>query len=91
MIYLKPIDTSILHEVGKRFKHIITVENGVIAGGLGSAVAEFMAENGYTPRITRIGINDTFVEHGSIPQLYQLCGMDAESIATVIINVARMM
>lgn len=81
MIYLKPIDEDILHEVGRDYKNILTVENGVIQGGLGTAVMEFMAENGYTSRIQRIGINDTFVEHGSIPELFRLCGMDAESIS----------
>lgn len=84
MIYLKPIDEELLHEVGKNFSQVITVENGVIRGGLGTAVIEFMAENGYTPRIKRIGVGDHFIEHGSIPELYKLCGMDAESIAKEI-------
>ncbi|MDL2266208.1 1-deoxy-D-xylulose-5-phosphate synthase [Parabacteroides sp. OttesenSCG-928-G07] len=80
MIYLKPIDEELLHEVGQQFEHIITVENGVIRGGLGSAVLEFMADNNYKPTIHRIGINDQFVEHGTIPELLRLCGMDADSI-----------
>lgn len=84
MIYLKPLDEALLHEVGKRFTRVITVENGVIKGGLGTAVLEFMADNGYTPQVKRIGVPDTFIEHGSIPELYRLCGMDAESIAGVI-------
>jgi 1-deoxy-D-xylulose-5-phosphate synthase len=84
MIYLKPADEEILHEAGRKFTRIITVENGVRTGGLGSAVAEFMADNGYTPRIRRIGIADTFVEHGSIPELCRLCGIDAASIARAI-------
>jgi 1-deoxy-D-xylulose-5-phosphate synthase len=84
MIYLKPIDEALLHEAGRKFGRIITVENGVRTGGLGSAVVEFMAENGYTPRIKRIGVADAFVEHGSIPELYSLCGMDAKSIAQAI-------
>ena len=81
MIYLKPIDEELLHEVGKKFKRVITVENGVVKGGLGTAVLEFMADNGYTPRVKRICISDTFIEHGSIPELYKLCGLDAGSIA----------
>ena len=81
MIYLKPIDEELLDEIGKKFKRVITVENGVAKGGLGSAVLEFMADNGYTPRVKRIGIPDTFIEHGSIPELYKLCGLDAGSIA----------
>lgn len=86
MIYLKPIDEELLHEVGRRFSRILTVENGVINGGLGTAVMEFMIENGYSPRIQRIGVGDHFVEHGSIPELYRLCGMDAESIKKRIMN-----
>ena len=81
MIYLKPLDEELLHEIGQKYNRIITVENGVIKGGFGSAVLEFMADNGYTPHVKRIGVPDAFIEHGSIPELYQLCGMDAESIA----------
>lgn len=84
MIYLKPQDEALLHEVGRKFKRIITIENGVIAGGLGSAVLEFMADHGYTPFVKRIGVPDQFIEHGSIPELYKLCGMDADSIAEII-------
>lgn len=86
MIYLKPIDEDLLHEVGKNFSKIITVENGVIQGGLGSAVLEFMSDNGYCPRIKRIGIPDKFIEHGSVPELNKLCGIDVESIAACIRN-----
>ena len=84
MIYLKPLDEALLHEVGKNFRRIITVENGTIQGGLGTAVMEFMMENGYSPQIVRIGVPDRFIEHGTIPELYRLCGMDAESITKVI-------
>lgn len=84
MIYLKPLDEALLHEVGRKFKCVITIENGVIAGGLGSAVLEFMADHGYTPFVKRIGVPDQFIEHGSIPELYKLCGMDADSIAEII-------
>lgn len=84
MIYLKPLDEALLHEVGRKFKCVITIENGVIAGGLGSAVLEFMADHGYAPQVKRIGVPDRFIEHGSIPELYKLCGMDADSIAGVI-------
>ncbi len=86
MIYLKPIDEDMLHEIGRKYKKIVTVENGTVKGGLGSAVLEFMADNGYTPKVKRIGIPDEFIEHGSISELYELCGMDAESIAKVLIN-----
>ena len=84
MIYLKPLDEELLHEVGRRFRSVVTVENGVARGGLGSAVLEFMADNGYTPRVRRVGVPDRFVEHGSIPELYHLCGMDAEGIAGLL-------
>ncbi|MCC8094814.1 MAG: 1-deoxy-D-xylulose-5-phosphate synthase [Tannerellaceae bacterium] len=84
MIYLKPIDEDLLHEIGKTYNYIITLENGVIIGGLGSAVLEFMADHGYTPRIKRLGVPDMFIEHGSIPELYRLCGMDAEGIIRAI-------
>ncbi|MDR1369656.1 MAG: 1-deoxy-D-xylulose-5-phosphate synthase [Dysgonamonadaceae bacterium] len=86
MIYLKPIDEELLHEIGCKYKKIVTVENGTVKGGLGSAVLEFMADNGYVPKVRRIGIPDEFIEHGSIPELYELCGMDAKSIAKVLIN-----
>jgi 1-deoxy-D-xylulose-5-phosphate synthase len=86
MIYLKPIDEDLLHEAGRRFKRIITVENGVRKGGLGSAVLEFMADNGYTPRVQRIGVPDAFIGHGAVSQLFKLCGMDAESIARTILE-----
>ncbi|WP_280748593.1 1-deoxy-D-xylulose-5-phosphate synthase [Parabacteroides sp. PF5-9] len=80
MIYLKPIDEALLHEVGRTYKYVLTVENGVIRGGLGTAVIEFMADHGYTPVLQRIGVGDEFIEHGSIPELYRLCEMDAEGI-----------
>ena len=85
MIYLKPVDEEILHEVGSRYKNIVTVENGMRSGGLGSLVAEFMTENGYTPKIKRIGVPDKFIEHGTIPELFKLCGMDAVSICEQLI------
>lgn len=86
MIYLKPIDTGLLHEVGKNYRRVITVENGTISGGLGSAVMEFMVENGYPVQVQRIGIPDEFIPHGTIPELYKLCGMDADSIYEQIVK-----
>ncbi|MBQ8500886.1 MAG: 1-deoxy-D-xylulose-5-phosphate synthase [Bacteroides sp.] len=84
--FLKPLDEELLHEVGRTFKRIITVEDGVRKGGMGSAVLEFMADNGYTPQVERIGLPDSFVEHGTPQQLYELCGMDEESIYKLIIR-----
>ncbi len=80
MIFLKPIDEDILHEVGQNYKQIITLEDGTIVGGLGSAVAEFMLENGYTPRIKRIGIPDRFISHGAVELQHKACKMDKASI-----------
>jgi len=84
MRFLKPIDEDILHEVGRKYKHVITLENGVIKGGLGSAVLEFMADNGYNPDVRRLGIPDQFIEHGSVPELCRLCNIDVESIVREI-------
>ena len=87
MIFLKPIDEELLHEIGKKYSRIVTVEDGSIKGGLGMAVIEFMADNGYVPRITRIGIPDQFIEHGTIPELYKLCGMDEDNIVSLLTSV----
>ena len=78
--FLKPLDTALLHDIGKRFQRIVTVEDGILKGGMGSAILEFMADNGYRPQIKRLGIPDMFVEHGSPEDLYHLCGIDEESI-----------
>ena len=78
--FLKPLDEEMLHEVGRRFRRIVTVEDGVLDGGMGSAVLEFMAGQGYSPSVRRIGVPDEFVEHGSVQELYKLCGMDEDSI-----------
>ena len=86
MRWLKPIDEAILHKVGKQFDTIITVEDGVISGGLGSAVAEFMADNGYTPQIIRLGVNDQFVEHGSTKELYHSLKIDKEGICESLLQ-----
>ena len=84
MRFLKPIDTDLLHEIGTRFDQIITVEDGVIEGGLGSALLEYMSDNGFTPHVHRIGIPDRFVEHGTVTELRHLIGMDAEAICKAI-------
>ena len=78
--FLKPLDEEMLHEVGRTFTHILTVEDGVRNGGMGSAVLEFMADNGYHPTVKRLGIPDEFVEHGTIQELHHLCGLDEDSI-----------
>jgi 1-deoxy-D-xylulose-5-phosphate synthase len=89
MRYLKPIDEEMLHEVAGKFKNIITIEDGTVKGGLGSAVAEFMAQHGYTPHIYTMGIPDEFVEHGSTSELYRLCKMDKAAVLEVIQNIKK--
>ncbi|MDR3366764.1 MAG: 1-deoxy-D-xylulose-5-phosphate synthase [Prevotellaceae bacterium] len=80
MRFAKPLDEEVLHEAGKLFSRVITVEDGAIVGGIGSAVAEFFAENGYHVKVTRLGIPDRFVEHGATSQLQAECGFDADGI-----------
>jgi 1-deoxy-D-xylulose-5-phosphate synthase len=86
MRFLKPIDENILHEVGEKFKYVVTLEDGTVKGGLGSAVAEYMAQNGYTPKMKVLGIPDSFIEHGTPEQLYKICGMDADSVLNAIME-----
>jgi 1-deoxy-D-xylulose-5-phosphate synthase len=86
MRFLKPLDENILHEVGRKFQRIITVENGVRNGGLGSAVLEWMNDHGYQPRITRMGLPDRFVEHGTVDELRHIVGIDKESIKKEILT-----
>ena len=80
MRFLKPLDENILHEVGRKFKKIVTVENGVRSGGLGSAVLEWMSDHGYQPKVVRLGLPDSFVEHGTVAELQKIVGLDVESI-----------
>jgi 1-deoxy-D-xylulose-5-phosphate synthase len=84
MRFLAPLDTEILHSVFKRFSRIITVEDGVLKGGMGSAVIEFMCDNGYNAEIKRLGIPDYFVEQGTQEELIRECGFDADSIVNAI-------
>ena len=86
MRFLKPLDETILQEVGERFKRIITVEDGVRNGGLGSAVLEWMNDHGFTPQVTRLGLPDQFVEHGTVEELQHMVGIDADAIAKAIIG-----
>ena len=86
MRWLKPLDEELLHTIGKQFSRIITVEDGVINGGLGSAVMEWMNDHGYTARITRLGVNDQFVEHGSTNELYHLLKLDKEGICESLLQ-----
>ena len=87
MRWLKPMDEDLLHEVGRNFKTIVTAEDGLIAGGLGSAVLEWLAEHGYAPRVIRLGVNDRFVEHGSTKELNHLLKLDTEGICESLLQV----
>lgn len=81
MRFVKPIDEVILHEVFGKFRQVITVEDGCVMGGFGSAVLEFMADNGYSAKVTRLGIPDQYIHHGTQKELWADCGFDADSIA----------
>jgi 1-deoxy-D-xylulose-5-phosphate synthase len=80
MRFAKPLDESLLHDIFKKFNKVITVEDGCLQGGFGSAILEFMADNGYSAKVIRLGIPDKIVEHGEQAELYKECGYDAEAI-----------
>jgi len=87
MRFLKPLDETILQEVAERFSRIITIEDAVRDGGLGTAVTEWMSDHGYTPHITRMGMPDHFVEQGTVEQLRALCGIDIDGIKRQLTSV----
>lgn len=80
MRFVKPLDTALLEEVAAKFTRVITVEDGARNGGFGSAVLEWMADNGHAPKITRMGLPDSFIEHGTVQQLMEIAGIDKDSI-----------
>lgn len=84
MRFVKPLDAELLHDIFSRFKKIITVEDGCIMGGFGSAVAEFMLDHSYSASITRLGIPDRFIEHGEQKELYAECHFDADAIKNAV-------
>jgi 1-deoxy-D-xylulose-5-phosphate synthase len=83
--FLKPLDDALLTHLFEHHKRIITVEDGAVSGGMGSALLEYMSDHGYSATIRRIGVPDRFIDHGTIPELYRECGMDADGI----VNEAR--
>ena len=87
--FLKPLDDEMLHTIGQKFSRIVTIEDGVRMGGMGSAVLEWMEDHGYRPSIVRLGLPDAFVEHGSVGQLRHLVGLDADSMAQAILACAE--
>jgi 1-deoxy-D-xylulose-5-phosphate synthase len=78
--FLKPMDNELLHKIGKRYSKIYTIEDGTIIGGVGSAVEEWMMDNGYQPKIVRLGLPDEFIEHGSQAELFGMLELDVEGI-----------
>ncbi len=78
--FLKPLDTEMLDEIGKKFPRVVTIEDGSLAGGMGSAVLEYFSDKGYAPQVKRLGLPDKFVEHGTVAQLQEIVGLDEESI-----------
>ncbi|RCH54645.1 1-deoxy-D-xylulose-5-phosphate synthase [Mucilaginibacter hurinus] len=81
MRFVKPLDEVLLHNVFQKFNKVITVEDGCLEGGMGSAILEFMADNGYNATVKRLGIPDAIIEHGEQPELWAECGYDAAAIA----------
>ncbi len=86
--FVKPLDEALLHEVFKRYKKVITVEDGCLPGGMGSAVLEFMADHGYQANVLRLGIPDEVVEHGEQAELWSICGYDTAAIIAAVKTVA---
>lgn len=84
MIFLKPFDTQLVAQAANRYDHIVTVENGTIVGGLGSAVAEWLAEHGSQVKLSRLGVNDEFIDQGTVAQLHEQCGINPSGIKQVV-------
>lgn len=88
MRFVKPLDADLLHEVAQRYKYVVTVEDGCLQGGMGSAVLEFFADHRYQMHVTRLGIPDEVIEHGEQPELWALCGYDTQSIVNAVKKLA---
>jgi 1-deoxy-D-xylulose-5-phosphate synthase len=86
--FAKPLDATLLHDVFKRYANIITIEDGCLQGGMGSAILEFMADHNYKANVVRLGIPDEFIEHGEQPELWTLCGYDKSAIITAVKKIA---
>ena len=89
MIFLKPIDESILEEVCKNYSRIITVEDGTIVGGLGSTVVEWINDHGYNTHVKRLGIPDRFISQGTVKQLHSICGIGYDEILQSILDLSN--
>jgi 1-deoxy-D-xylulose-5-phosphate synthase len=86
MRFVKPFDEQLLHQIFSRHKKIITVEDGSVQGGFGSAVVEFMADHNYQAEIKRLGIPDRIVEHGEQQELHKECGFDPDGIERAVVE-----
>jgi 1-deoxy-D-xylulose-5-phosphate synthase len=86
MRFAKPLDEELLHEVFKKHNLVITVEDGCLMGGMGSAILEFMADNNYTAQVKRLGIPDKYVEHGEQEELHAECGYDVNGIIATAVK-----
>lgn len=84
MRWVKPLDQVLLHELMKNHTHIVTIEDSCIAGGAGSALAEWCVANGYAPKFLHLGLPDAFIDQGDVNVLYQRLGLDAESVASKV-------
>jgi 1-deoxy-D-xylulose-5-phosphate synthase len=84
MRFVKPLDEAMLHDIFKRFDKVVTVEDGCLMGGMGSAILEFMADHGYNAKVVRLGIPDQYIEHGEQLELHRECGFDPEGIAAAV-------
>jgi len=89
MRFVKPIDTKVLDYIANKFKNIITVEDGTIIGGFGSAVIEYFNKKHYKNNIIKLGIPDNFIEHGTQEELYKECGFDSENIYKLILKLTQ--
>lgn len=88
MRFAKPLDENILNEACRQYSHIITVEDGARNGGFGYAVAEWLEDHGCHNAVTRLGLPDKFIEHGTVGELQRIAGIDAEAIASAISQLA---
>ena len=86
MVFAKPLDSELVLDVAKRYKRIVTIEEGSLAGGFGSAVLECLADAGLSVPVRRVGIPDFFVEHGSQDELYAILGMDANGLRKTFVE-----
>ena len=89
MRFVKPLDGKLLQEVAEQFKTIITIEDGAKDSGMGSAVSEWMNDHNYSPRIIRLGLSDKFVEHGTVDELFEACGISKDAIKKVIYQITN--